>query len=86
MQAGLIYSVILFGGTTSQLKANAYDILSEKVISRKNDLENEMIQRWSNVHGPMQTILDRIDAVLTGQWDRPRVPRRQRRYHQRSAP
>lgn len=65
VQAGLIYSVILFGGTMSQLKSNAYDILSEKVISRKNDLENEMIQRWSNVHGPMQTILDRTETLLT---------------------
>lgn len=26
------------------MKANAYDILAEKVVSRKNDLENEMIQ------------------------------------------
>ncbi len=64
VQAGLIFSVILFGGTTSQLKANAYDILSERVISRKNDLENEMVQRWSNVYGPMQAIQDLTDAVL----------------------
>ncbi len=64
IQAGLIFSVILFGGTTKQMKANAYDILAEKVVSRKNDLENEMIQRWSNVSGPMQTILELTGDVL----------------------
>lgn len=64
IQAGLIFSVIWFGGTTKQMRTNAYDILEEKVVSRKNSLENEMIHRWSNVSGPLQTILELTGDVL----------------------
>ena len=66
IQAGLIFSVILFGGTTKQMKANAYDILAEKVVSRKNDLENEMIQRWSNVEESVDAVTNKIQDNLAG--------------------
>lgn len=49
VQAGLFTGAILWGGTIGQLNQNAYDILNQRVINRKNYLQNDMVQRWSNV-------------------------------------
>lgn len=64
LQAGLIYGAILFGGTAAQIQNNAFDIFGEKVSNRKNILENEMVQRWSNLEESAQTILTATDNVL----------------------
>lgn len=48
IQAGLFYATALFGGTVEQLKRNSHDILNERVINRKNYIENEMLQ-WRGV-------------------------------------
>ena len=40
IQAILFSFVILWGGTIEQLNNNALDILNERVINRKNYLEN----------------------------------------------
>lgn len=48
-QAMVFSCTIFYGGTIRRLDQNAYDILNEQVINRKNDLENEMIQHWSNL-------------------------------------
>ncbi|MFQ8600316.1 MAG: hypothetical protein ACLSAP_06850 [Oscillospiraceae bacterium] len=47
LQACMFLGVLLFGGTLRQINQNAVDILNERVINRKNYLENEMIQYWS---------------------------------------
>lgn len=49
IQALLFAGLILWGGTIERLNGNAADILNEKTVNRKNYLENEMIQRWSNL-------------------------------------
>lgn len=48
-QAVLFYGVFAVGGTMDRLLNNAYDMFAEKVSGRKSDLENEMVQRWSNL-------------------------------------
>lgn len=45
----LFTGFILFGGTLDRLDQNAMDILNERTQNRKNYLENEMVQRWSNL-------------------------------------
>lgn len=47
LQACVFLGVLLFGGTLRQINQNAVDILNERVINRKNYLENEMIQYGS---------------------------------------
>ena len=45
LQAGLFLGSILLGGTLDKLNQNSVDILNERVINRKNYLQNEMLQR-----------------------------------------
>lgn len=49
LQAIVFAMIITWGSTIKQTTENSFDILNERVISRKNYLENEMTQRWSNL-------------------------------------
>ncbi len=49
IQAVLLSGILYFTGMVQKLNENAVDILTERVINRKNYLENEMVDRWSNV-------------------------------------
>ena len=64
LQAGLIYGSLVFGGTVSQLKNNMFDIFSEKVSNRRNQLENDMVQRWSNLSESVENILAETQETL----------------------
>lgn len=64
LQSALIYGAIAFGGTLSQMRDNAFDIFNKKVSSRQNMLENEMVQRWSNLDESVGKITDRTQALL----------------------
>lgn len=64
LQTVLFSALILFGGTLNRLNQNAIDILNERVINRKNYLQNEMIQRWSNVSETQETIEQKVSAFL----------------------
>ncbi|MFR1519225.1 MAG: EAL domain-containing protein [Clostridia bacterium] len=55
IQSALIYGVIIYGGTLVELENNSFDIFGEKVVSRKNNLENEMLQRWSELSAAVDT-------------------------------
>ena len=46
-QISLFGMLVFSGGVITKLDRNAEEILNERVINRKNYLENEMIQRWS---------------------------------------
>lgn len=48
-QSVLFAGLVLWGGTMDRLNNNAADILSERVLGRKNYLQNEMIQSWSHL-------------------------------------
>lgn len=64
VQAGLFAGTILWGGTIEQLNNNSFDILNERVINRKNYLQNEMIQRWSNLTETEETVNNKVAQVL----------------------
>lgn len=55
IQSVLIYGAIIYGGSLTELEKNSFDIFGEKVISRKNNLENEMLQRWSELSAAVET-------------------------------
>lgn len=49
LQSFIFAGTILYGGTIDHLEENSYNILNEQVSSRRNYIQNEMIQRWSNL-------------------------------------
>lgn len=49
LQSGLFAGTILWGGTIDQLNDNSYAIFNERTAGRKNYMQNEMIQHWSNL-------------------------------------
>lgn len=49
VQAGLFSVNITLGGTIEKFKHNAFEILNGQVLNRRNYLENEMLERWSNL-------------------------------------
>ncbi|MDR1747891.1 MAG: hypothetical protein LBR47_02395, partial [Spirochaetaceae bacterium] len=49
IQAFFFTSVILLGGIVRYLEENSCDILMERVSSRRNNIQNEMTYRWSNL-------------------------------------
>ena len=64
LQACMFLGVLLFGGTLRQLNQNAVEILNERVINRKNYLENEMIQYWSGLDESVEYINGVTAGVL----------------------
>ncbi len=66
IQAALFCCIIFFGGTISQLKQNALDILNERVINRKNYIQFDMIRRWSNLSGTVESVQETVQNVLQG--------------------
>ncbi len=64
LQSCIFACFIFFGGTVDRLNQNALDILNQQVINRKNYLENEMIQRWSNLAESQETIQQVIKEYL----------------------
>lgn len=56
---GILYATIFEGTLTDRLLQNSFDILDERVTSRKNILKGDMIQRWSNLY---ETVVD-VDDV-----------------------
>ncbi len=65
LQSLLFAAFILLGGTVEQLNQNALDILNERAINRKNDLENEMIERWSNLMQSQEVIQAKVALHLS---------------------
>ncbi|WP_262398252.1 EAL domain-containing protein [Zongyangia hominis] len=64
IQAGIFCAAIMSGGVLQQLGNNAIDILNERVINRKNYLENEMIQRWSNISSDVESVQSTVADIL----------------------
>ncbi len=57
--------MLLFGGVIADVKSNSYDILNERVVNRRNYIQNEMIHRWSNLSESEAEIVENIQAILT---------------------
>lgn len=60
----LFLIIIIYGGTVEQLNQNAFDILNQRVITRKNYLQNDMLQRWSNIEDSVQSIDNIIENTM----------------------
>ena len=57
VQVVLFVGAIFFSGIVEILKDNSFNILNQKVESRKNYLQNEMLQHWSNI-GESESIIN----------------------------
>lgn len=64
VQATIFVVTILFGGTIEQINRNSFDILNERVINRKNYIENEMVQRWSKFEDIDERLNKTVSQVL----------------------
>ena len=64
IQFALLSGVLFLGGITNQLKENAFNILDGQVGSRKDNLEDDMLQRWGNLNESVQAINDDISQCL----------------------
>lgn len=67
VQATIFVCGILFEGTIDQMNQNSIDILNERVINRKNYIENEMIQRWSNFENIQERFNKKVKQILQEQ-------------------
>lgn len=61
LESVLFAVTLLYGGPYQQAVHNSYAIFDQHTASRKNDLENEMLQRWSNIEA-LQTAVDNATA------------------------
>ena len=43
----------------NRLNQNSVDIINERVINRKNYLEDEMVKRWSNLDSALNGLTSR---------------------------
>ncbi|CZR96119.1 MULTISPECIES: EAL domain-containing protein [Clostridioides] len=64
IQTSLFCATILWGGTIQKLNDNSFDILNERVINRKNYIQNEMLQRWSKTSETESAINSSVKKVL----------------------
>ena len=64
VQTSLFAGNIWHGGTIRELNNNSVDLLRQTVLSRKDYLENEMIQRWSNLSNFEQDIQSAMNSYL----------------------
>jgi len=64
IQVALFVSTIFSSGIIEILKDNSFNIFNQKIESRSNYLQNEMIQRWSNVSESESIINSAISKKL----------------------
>lgn len=55
---------LLFGGTLEYLDHTSLDILNQQVSVRRNYLQNEMVQRWSNLDRTQELVGAKISTFL----------------------
>lgn len=60
----LLVGSIFGSGVVERLNQNEADILEERVINRKNYLENEMVHNWSNVDMSVQSINETTTRLI----------------------
>ena len=49
IQSALFLAVMVHGGLLNQLHHNATEILDQRVVNRRNDMEREIQNRWTNI-------------------------------------
>ncbi|NCC43813.1 MAG: response regulator [Clostridia bacterium] len=61
LQAGIFYFAAVYGGIEESLSQNAADILAERLLNRKNELETTFTNDWINL-GTCTSQLDQLYA------------------------
>lgn len=70
----ILSSSIIFSGVISQLNQNEKNILNEKIENRKNYLQNEMLNSWSNLEMTAENINKKTSRLIQeGQIDLARL-------------
>ena len=64
LQGIICFGVLSNSGTTVTMKADAYDLFSERTSSHAGYLENDMVFRWSELDSLAQAVEGDIDDVL----------------------
>jgi len=64
LQTAIYLAVFFGGGVVRETENNAFEILRERTASRKQDLENNMLQRWSNVEEGKNDLMGIVGRVL----------------------
>lgn len=64
IQCVLFSLFISFGGITGQLRQSAMSILTERTQNRGHYLQNEMVQRWSNLNSTQYAIKKLVSNFL----------------------
>ncbi len=64
IQTLLLAGNMWYGGTIDELNTNSVGVLDEKVITRKNHIQNEMVQRWSNITKFEHDVQDEMNSFL----------------------
>lgn len=64
IQSALFLVVMLYGGLMDQLHHNAAEILDQRVVNRRNDLEREIQNRWTNINDSARTLQNTFDLFL----------------------
>lgn len=64
MQSLLHIALLWQGGVVSHADQNTYDILSQRINARANDLEGEMLSRWSALSETEYAVIEELEAGL----------------------
>ena len=62
IQSVIFAATLLNGDIVEKTNQNAFDTMNEKVTNRRTYLENDMIQRWSNLESKSVMMTDKIIA------------------------
>lgn len=65
LQVAVLAGLLFGGGVMNRLNQNSVDIINERVINRKNYLEDEMVKRWSNLDSALNGINQSAEKLKT---------------------
>lgn len=65
IQSVIFTVTLLHSDIVTKTSQNAFDTLNEKVTNRRTYIENDMIQRWSNLESKASLISNKITAYMT---------------------
>lgn len=72
IQSVLFLSIFYLGGVSDTLDSNAYEVLSERVESRRKGLENTLT-KWINLSSSVDTLSSAYQDYLTENWLTPEL-------------
>lgn len=64
IQSVIFTVTLLHSDIVAKTSQNAFDTLNEKVTNRRTYIENDMVQRWSNLESKASLMSDKISAYM----------------------